>query len=222
MFWRKLCKTRGAGAAESFLAAGGFHNGQLKRSDRSLRSGTFLRFAPLLVVAALLSAWTATEVRLKAQPRVDWKVSTTAFAPGGTIPKRFTCEGQDISPPLSWTSPPPGTQSLVLMILDPDAPSGTWTHWLIYNLPPTLRQLPENVPKHARLANGAAQGRNDFGRLGFGGPCPPPGKPHHYHFRLFALNTRLSLAPGATRPQVEQAIRGHIIAQAELVARFGR
>jgi Raf kinase inhibitor-like YbhB/YbcL family protein len=108
------------------------------------------------------------------------------------------------------------------MLLDPDAPGGIWTHWLVYNLPATARGLAANVPKEPKLPNGARQGRNDFGNLGFGGPCPPPGKPHHYIFHLFALNTALSLEPGATRRELEETIRGHILAQTELVGRLGR
>ncbi len=156
------------------------------------------------------------------QARSAFKISTTAFPPGGTIPKVYTCEGQDISPPLAWTAPPSGARTLVLMLLDPDAPGGIWTHWLVYNLPATARGLAANVPKEPKLPNGARQGRNDFGNLGFGGPCPPPGKPHHYIFHLFALNTALSLEPGATRRELEETIRGHILAQTELVGRLGR
>ncbi len=176
----------------------------------------------LLGVVFLLAFHGATNVSMQAQTKAPFSISTPAFQPGGSIPKQFTCEGRDISPPLAWTAPPSGTHSLILMVVDPDAPSGTWTHWLIYDLPATAGELPENTPPQATPASGGRQGRNDFGHLGFGGPCPPPGKPHHYFFRLLAVNMRLGLKPGATRRQVEQAVRGHILAQAELMGRFGR
>jgi Raf kinase inhibitor-like YbhB/YbcL family protein len=176
----------------------------------------------LLGVVFVLACQGGKNGLMQAQAKATFSISTPAFQPGGTIPKKYTCEGRDLSPPLAWTAPPAGTESFVLMVLDPDAPSGTWTHWLIYDLPATVRELPENTPATATLPSGGRQGRNDFGHLGFGGPCPPPGRPHRYFFRLFALNVQLGLKPGATRREVEQAVRGHILAQTELVGRFGR
>jgi len=118
------------------------------------------------------------------------EVKSPDFASGGTIPKRFTCEGADLSPALEWSAPPSGTQSFALIADDPDAPAGTWVHWVVFDLPPGLRSLPQAVPKNEQLADGSRQGQNDFGKTGYGGPCPPPGKAHRYFFKLYALDTR--------------------------------
>lgn len=150
------------------------------------------------------------------------KLTSTGFEPGGTIPKKFTCDGPDVSPALAWNDPPAGTQSFALIADDPDAPVGTWVHWVLYDLPAEARALAENVPKQEQLANGARQGRNDFGRIGYGGPCPPPGKPHRYLFKLYALDGKLHLPAGATKAEVERAMQGHVLAQGELLGRYGR
>ena len=144
------------------------------------------------------------------------------FTAGGTIPKHFTCESADVSPALKWNGPPARTQSFVLIADDPDAPVGTWVHWVIFNLPANLRALPQNCPKIEESPDGSRQGRNDFGKIGYGGPCPPPGKPHRYFFKLYALDTELNLMPGATKKAVEAAMQGHILAQAEYIGRFSR
>ena len=136
---------------------------------------------------------------------MSFEISSTAFPDGGMIPKKFTCDGADVSPPLSWTPAPAGTQSFALIMDDPDAPAGTWVHWVIYNLPADTRELPEGVEKQKQLASRAIQGRNDFRRIGYGGPCPPPGKPHRYYFKLYALDTELTLKAEATKPELERA-----------------
>ncbi len=150
------------------------------------------------------------------------QISSTAFPAGETIPKKFTCDGPDVSPKLTWTEQPAKTQSFALIMDDPDAPVGTWVHWVLYDLPANTRELPEGVAKQEQLSSGARQGRNDFGKIGYGGPCPPPGKPHRYFFKLYALEARLGLKAGATKADVERAMNGHILAQAELVGRYGR
>jgi len=149
-------------------------------------------------------------------------VTSTAFSHGGDIPRKHTCEGQDVSPALSWNDPPQGTQSYALIADDPDAPVGTWVHWVAYNLPPSSRQLPEGVAKTEDIAGGGRQGINDFRRTGYGGPCPPPGTPHRYFFKLYALNATLNLKPKASKKDVEQAMQGHILAQAELMGKYKR
>jgi len=153
---------------------------------------------------------------------MSFKVSTTAFQPGGDIPSKYTCTGPDVSPALSWSDPPAGTQSFALIADDPDAPVGTWVHWVAYDLPASTRQLPEGVPKTGAVPGGGVQGLNDFGKTGYGGPCPPPGKAHRYYFKLYALDSKLDLKPGATKKAVEQAMQGHILAQAEVMGRFKR
>jgi len=152
---------------------------------------------------------------------MSFSLQSSSFTSGGTIPKKFACDS-DISPALQWSEPPANTQSFALIADDPDAPAGTWTHWVVYDLPATLRQLPEGVPKRASLPQGGAQGINDFGKTGYGGPCPPPGKPHRYFFKLYALDARLNLKPGASKEQVENAMRGHILANAELMGTYQR
>jgi Raf kinase inhibitor-like YbhB/YbcL family protein len=151
-------------------------------------------------------------------------LASPAFQNGDTIPRIYTCEGANKSPPLDWTAPPPHAMSFALIVEDPDAPAGTFIHWVLYDLPASAASLPEEVPKAADLAQlgGAKQGRTGFGTVGYGGPCPPPGPAHHYHFRLFALSAKLGLAAGATRDQVVAAMRGHEIGRAELVGLYAR
>jgi Raf kinase inhibitor-like YbhB/YbcL family protein len=135
--------------------------------------------------------------------RMAFVISSTSFPNGGDIPKKFTCDGADVSPELAWTDPPPGTKSFALIADDPDAPSGTWTHWLLFNLPPTVSSLPVGVSKIDELPGGERQGRNDFHKIGYNGPCPPPDKPHRYFFKLYALDGKLDLKPGASKHEVE-------------------
>ena len=142
-------------------------------------------------------------------------LSSPAFHVGGSIPKRFTCDGANVSPALRWTAPPARTRSLALRLDDPDAPGGTFTHWTLWGLPAAAR----GVATHVRWA---LQGRNTFGEIGYGGPCPPPGSRHHYVFRLYALDTRLSLRRGVSVAQFATALRGHVLASARLVGVYGR
>ena len=149
-------------------------------------------------------------------------LSSTAFQEGETIPKQYTGDGKDVSPPLTWADPPDGTKSFVLICDDPDAPRGTWTHWVLYNLPADQRKLDEGAPADESLPNGAKQGKNDFGKLGYGGPAPPRGKPHRYFFRLYALDTTLDLPAGATRDKVVAAAKGHVLVDGQLMGHYGR
>jgi len=151
-----------------------------------------------------------------------FELKSAAFENGGHIPKKYTCDGPDVSPPLSWTEPPKGTKSLALICEDPDAPMGTWAHWVLFGVPPETRELPERVPTQKTLSWGGKQGRNDFGRLGYGGPCPPRGPAHRYFFRLYALDAEPDLRLEATKGELLRAIEGHVIAQAELMGRYGR
>lgn len=153
---------------------------------------------------------------------MSFTLTTSAFKEGETIPTKYTCVGQDVSPPLQWSSPPQGTKSLVLIADDPDAPVGTWVHWVFFNIPQNEGQLPEGVPPKEIFPKGGRQGLNDFKRIGYGGPCPPPGKPHRYFFKLYALGTTLDLKPRATKSQVLEACKSHVLAEAQLMGRFGR
>jgi len=149
-------------------------------------------------------------------------IRSTALEAGGPIAQVFTCDGRDISPPLRWDNVPEGTQSFALLCEDPDAPMGIWVHWVIYGIPGSVRQLPEAVPAREQLADGGLQGRNDFGRIGYGGPCPPRGKPHRYFFRLYALDQAGPASPGLTRKALLKTIEGHVLAKAELSGTYGR
>jgi len=153
---------------------------------------------------------------------MSFQLSSAAFSANEMIPKKFTCEGPNVSPQLSWSGAPAGTKTFALIMDDPDAPVGTWVHWVIYNLPANMKELPEEVEKQDRLSSGASQGRNDFRKTGYGGPCPPSGKPHHYFFKLYALDTSLDLKAGASKADVERAIKDHTLGQAELIGLFGR
>ena len=151
-----------------------------------------------------------------------FQLTAPAFDPAADIPADFTCDGAGNSLALIWTDPPHSTQGFALIMDDPDAPRGTWVHWVIYDLPASERNLPEGVGSHDMLPSGARQGINDFGRIGYGGPCPPPGSPHRYYFRLYALGARLNLPPRATRATVDHAMRGHLLATAEVFGRYQR
>jgi Raf kinase inhibitor-like YbhB/YbcL family protein len=149
-------------------------------------------------------------------------LTSTAFQPGAAIPKPHTGDGADRSPPLRWSEPPPGTSSLALICDDPDAPRGTWVHWVLFNLPAQSRELEEGVPTAGLLGNGAKQGTNDFGKVGYGGPAPPGGNPHRYFFKLYALDTVLDLPAGSSRAQLENAMKGHVLAEGQLMGTYQR
>jgi len=152
---------------------------------------------------------------------MELTVKSTAFNNGGMIPEVYTCDGKDISPPLSWSQGPSGTRTYALISDDPDAPMGTWVHWVIYNIPANVTSLEENIPKTEKLQNGAVQGKNDFRRFGYGGPCPPGGT-HRYYFRVYALDTVLKEGPGLTKKQLLKSMEGHILAQGELMGKYSR
>jgi Raf kinase inhibitor-like YbhB/YbcL family protein len=153
---------------------------------------------------------------------MSFQISSASFSANEMIPKKFACDGSDASPQLSWTGAPGSTRTFALIMDDPDAPVGTWVHWVLYNLPANAKELHEGVEKQEQLSNGALQGRNDFRKIGYGGPCPPPGKPHRYFFKLYALDAKLDLKPGASKADVERAMKPHILGQAQLVGRYGR
>lgn len=170
-----------------------------------------------------ISGDTAQEIQ-EGSTDMEWKITSTAFKEGERIPDRFTCTGPDVSPELTWTAPPSGTKELVLIMDDPDAPVGTWTHWILYSLPPETAHLPEQVAKDSQVPSlgNAKQGVTDFRRPGYGGPCPPPGKPHRYFFKLYALDQQLDLDPGVSLGKITGAIEGHILAEARLMGTYSR
>lgn len=153
---------------------------------------------------------------------MSFTLTSDAFLPNQAIPVRHTCDGLDVSPPLAWSDQPENTASFVLIMDDPDAPTGAFTHWLMFNLPGPLHSLPEGVPALDMPPSGGIQGRNDFGMVGYSGPCPPRGELHHYRFTLYALDATPTLRPRATRQQVLGAVQGHTIAKAELIGTYQR
>lgn len=174
-----------------------------------MKKTLFLLILPLLIITLGGNAMAMT-------------LTSPAFKNGEAIPTENTCSGDDRSPELNWTSVPAKAKSLALIVDDPDAPVGTWVHWVLYDLPADEGGIPEDVTSAETMPNGAKQGINDFKKVGYGGPCPPPGKPHRYFFKLYALDATLKLAPKATKAQVEAAMKGHIVEKAELMGTFGR
>jgi Raf kinase inhibitor-like YbhB/YbcL family protein len=148
------------------------------------------------------------------------QLTSTAFAEEESIPRQYTCDGDDLSPPLAWSNTPDGTQSLALIVDDPDAPGKTWVHWVIYAMTPDTTGLEAGVPADETLDSGARQGVNDFRRSGYGGPCPPGGSSHRYFFKLYALDAVLDLAPGASKNELERAMQGHVLAEGRLMGTY--
>jgi Raf kinase inhibitor-like YbhB/YbcL family protein len=149
------------------------------------------------------------------------KLSSGAFDDGGLVPVKYTCDGEDISPSLSWSELPDGTRSLALIMDDPDAPAGTWVHWILYDLPPYSVRLDENMARTEDVPGGGSQGNNSWNRLGYGGPCPPSGT-HRYIFRLYALDSALDLGPGAEKADLVQAMEGHVLDRGQLLGLYSR
>ncbi len=149
------------------------------------------------------------------------QLTSDAFSNNDAIPVRFTARGGNFSPALAWTDPPAGTKSFALVCIDPDAPSGAFTHWVIFNIPADKRALKEGIPPKPMLMDGETQGKNDLGELGYTGPDPPPGKPHRYFFKLFALDTALDLSPGVTHAELRARTPGHVLAEAQWMGTYG-
>lgn len=177
----------------------------------------------LLFAAALLVGFvTAGNAERSSTNGATMKLhlTTTAFAAGQPIPDPHAFENKDLSPALQWSGVPPAAKSLALICDDPDAPMGTWVHWVIYDLPPAATGLAEGVPELPELPNGARQGVNDYKRIGYGGPCPPPGPAHRYFFKLYALDTMTALKPGATKQDLLKAMAGHVLAEGQLMGTY--
>lgn len=193
------------------------------RNFRSLQIFSSLFCALLFGIGSLtMTTLAGAQGGSKGASTVAFAVRSPDFSNGADIPKEFTCSGEDRSPALEWSEAPAGTKSFALIADDPDAPVGTWVHWVIFNIPGAARGLHGGIEKKDQLADGARQGRNDFRKIGYNGPCPPPGKPHRYFFKLYALNADLKLAPGASKSDVEKAMEGHILGRAEWMGRFRR
>lgn len=192
--------------------------------ERKISPGQVIRFslALFVAIAALAACKGQVEPTMEGGAKMAIKVTSTAFQEGTTMPTKYTGDGNDVSPPLAWSGIPDGAKSIALICDDPDAPVGTWVHWVLYNLPPNTAELAENVPRQDTLPNGARQGRNDFGKIGYGGPAPPPGPAHRYYFKIYALDAVLDLKPGDTKTQLVKAMEGHILAQGQLMGKYQR
>ncbi|MFZ2410600.1 MAG: YbhB/YbcL family Raf kinase inhibitor-like protein [Candidatus Methanoperedens sp.] len=178
-----------------------------------------LKFIILIFSLAVVSGCIAVEKEANTMEKIV--ISSEIFKDGETIPAEYTCDGKNVSPALLLEGIPAGAKSIALIMDDPDAPGGMFVHWVLYNIPASTRKLPEGMPKNETLGDGSRQGMTDFGRVGYGGPCPPKGT-HRYYFKIYALSTMLSLQPGASKKQLENAMKGHILAQGELMGRYER
>lgn len=192
------------------------------RAPRQTRGrGSARRHIALIGIVWMSATFLQVQSELWAQHKAKFEIKSAAFQNNASIPSRHTCDGANLSPALSWTDPPEGTESYALIMDDPDAPVGTFVHWVLYNLPASARQLPEGVPRNDDV-QGGPQGLNDFSQTGYGGPCPPRGKPHRYFFKLYALDTKLDLPAGARKKDVEQAMKGHVLAESQWMGRYKR
>jgi Raf kinase inhibitor-like YbhB/YbcL family protein len=185
------------------------------------------RLAPAAIGLAAMAAGTLLSCRneendmAKTMEVTKMQVTSTAFNDGGMIPQQYTCDGQDKSPPLNWGEAPDKTRSFALIADDPDAPGGTFVHWVLYGLPAEVHELPEGVPDNETLPSGARQGVTGFGAVGYGGPCPPSGT-HRYFFKVYALDTELSLPPGRSKADLLKAMEGHVLAQGQIMGKYKR
>jgi len=183
--------------------------------------GTKRKASRAVFICAAFATVLATTGSLMTPPNVQRKMSlsSSAFKDGQPIPVDYTCDGKNISPPLSWSGAPSETQSLLLIVDDPDAPAGVWTHWLLWNISTDTSALPEDFSKSPSTGK---QGTNDFKKLGYGGPCPPAGKAHRYFFRIYALDTTLNVAAGATRKEIDAAMAKHVLATGQWMGTYQR
>lgn len=154
--------------------------------------------------------------------KMSIQIICAAFKEGETIPVKYTCDGENVSPALNWSGAPENTKSFALICDDPDAPMGTWVHWVVYNIPATMTSLPEAVPMKKTVLNNIIQGTTSFRKMGYGGPCPPRGPAHRYLFKIYALDTELNLKAGASENELLKAMEGHILAKGQLMGRYGR
>lgn len=187
-----------------------------------MRESQLRLIAAILMVVTFTGACGPAPTPTLPSASTDFDLTSSAFGEGEPIPQRYTCDGEDISPPLTWTAPPEGADSLALIMDDPDAPIGTWVHWVLFNIPPDARSLSEDVPAQEQLPDGSLHGNNSWRRPGYGGPCPPSGSTHRYVFTLYALDTSLDLTAGANKKAVLKALQGHVLAETQLTGEYTR
>jgi len=181
----------------------------------------FIKLSILTIVFVLFFSFHLYAKDNKEVIDMELKVESKAFFQNGKIPSKYTCDGIDVSPPLKWSNGPDGTKSYAIIADDPDAPVGTWVHWVIYNIPSNVTSLPEDLPKSQTLDNGSLQGKNDFKKIGYGGPCPPGGT-HRYYFKVYAIDAVLDVGAGLTKKQLLKAMDKHILAKGEIIGKYSR
>jgi len=179
-------------------------------------------FFAAILLAGLITGGCSQEPKSATGHVAKIQLASTAFADGQPMPVKYTADSLDISPPLAWTNGPAGTKSFALIVDAPDAPSGDWTHWVIFDLPLTTTRLAEDQPKLVQFKNSAKQGLNDFKKTGYNGPAPPPGKAHRYNFKLYALDKVTGLAPDATKADLLKAMDGHVLGEGQLMGTYQR
>jgi Raf kinase inhibitor-like YbhB/YbcL family protein len=184
------------------------------------RMHPIVRLVLLILISLSATAFAQQSAAGGASMRLT--LTSSAFATGVAIPQQYTCKGADTSPALEWSGAPPKTAGFALIMDDPDAPAGNWVHWVLWNVPAKAHSLPQGAPRREQLDDGSLQGRNSYNKIGYYGPCPPPGQSHRYFFRLYALDTKLNLPAGASRDQLDAAMKGHVLAQAEYMGTFQR
>jgi hypothetical protein len=188
-----------------------------------LALGDLMRRADIIVlVIVVASSMAHSQTERPTSSRMKFQSTSSAFASGSAIPREYSCEAADQSPNLQWSEAPAETVTFALIMDDPDAPSGDWVHWVVWNIPATSHGIAENFPRQEQLTDGTRQGRNSFGKVGYNGPCPPPGKTHRYFFHVYAVATKLYLPPGASRAELDSALKGHVLAEAEYMGTYRR
>jgi Raf kinase inhibitor-like YbhB/YbcL family protein len=196
--------------------------GMTSTSNRTGVVHLMLLLLPLLLISCSdNNEKSAAEMEIQEETIMTLQISSPAFEDGAAIPQKYSCDGDDMSPAVYWSELPDQTESIALIMDDPDAPVGTWVHWVLYDLPGNRTEIPENAPKSDQLPSGGTQGSNSWGRSGYGGPCPPGGT-HRYFFKLYALDALLDLASGATKEELLQAMEGHILDQGQLMGTYTR
>jgi Raf kinase inhibitor-like YbhB/YbcL family protein len=182
----------------------------------------FKTFIPVIILMGGILFFISAQAKKKKEEKVSLSIESTAFKEGEVIPVEYTCSGADLSPELSWSGAPEKTKSFALINDDPDAPAGTWDHWLVYNIPASTAKLAKGIKTAGQIGEGVKFGKNSWGKMEYGGPCPPPGSFHRYFFKLYALDTVLDPAQGAKKAEIEKAMEGHILGKTELMGKFKR
>jgi Raf kinase inhibitor-like YbhB/YbcL family protein len=219
MKWSRICLPSILFTISMLSACGAPQAADEPAAPTQAAAGPYSLATPAAESAALETVGLATAE--ESDEAMALTLTSTGFDAGGVIPPKYSCDGEDLSPPLAWSDPPPGTQSFALILDDPDAPGGTWVHWVLFNFPAAARSLSEGISPDPTLADGTVHGTSSFNSLGYGGPCPPGGT-HRYFFKLYALDAVLDLEGGATKADLEAAMETHVLAQAELMGTYSR